>query len=99
MVCVLIGVFLIIRKLQHGAYGLFSVGVAAFLWSFLSWAARGQSLNLVGLIGVTLISAVPIVFGSMSGVMCERSGVIDVAIEGQFLMAGVPGGARRLGDQ
>lgn len=86
VVCVLIGVFLIIRKLQHGAYGLFSVGVAAFLWSFLSWAARGQSLNLVGLIGVTLISAVPIVFGSMSGVMCERSGVINIAIEGQFLM-------------
>ena len=33
----------------------------------------------------TLIGATPLIYGSLSGIMCERSGVINVAIEGQFL--------------
>ena len=33
----------------------------------------------------TLIGATPLIYGSLSGMMCERSGVINVAIEGQFL--------------
>jgi len=81
-----LGVWLVVRRRTRGSYFVFSLGVVLFLWSFLAWAARNNELNLVGMIGVTLISAVPIIFGSMSGVMCERSGVINVAIEGQFLM-------------
>ena len=27
----------------------------------------------------------PLVFGAMSGVICERSGIINIAIEGQLL--------------
>jgi len=61
------------------------LGVIVFLWSFLAWAARGNSLNFVELLAGTLISTTPLVFGSLSGVMCERSGVINIAIEGQFL--------------
>lgn len=86
IVCALIGVVLILRDLQRGTYVVFSFGIALFLWSFLAWAARNNTLNLTGVISTTLVSAIPIVFGSMSGVMCERSGVINIAIEGQFLM-------------
>src|SRR5699024_9373404 len=32
-----------------------------------------------------LALAVPLVFGALSGVMCERTGVINIAIEGQLL--------------
>jgi simple sugar transport system permease protein len=85
-ICAALGVWLVIRRQTRGSYLIFSIGMVLFLWSFLAWAARNAELNLVGMIGVTLISAVPIIFGSMSGVMCERSGVINVAIEGQFLM-------------
>jgi simple sugar transport system permease protein len=86
VVCAALGVWLVVRRQTRGSYFVFGVGIVLFLWSFLAWAARNNSLNLVGMIGVTLISAIPIIFGSMSGVMCERSGVINVAIEGQFLM-------------
>jgi ABC-type uncharacterized transport system permease subunit len=57
------------------------------LWmlSFLSWAVAGKSINLVGLLQGSLLLAVPIVFGAMSGVLCERAGVINLAIEGQLL--------------
>lgn len=84
--CALVGVLLIVRRLERGTYALFSVGIALFLWSFLAWSARNNSLNLTGVISTTLVSAIPIVFGSLSGVMCERSGVINIAIEGQFLI-------------
>ena len=82
----ILGLFLFLTGRFGRIFVLFSVGIAMFLWSFLAWAARGQTLNLVGMIGVTLISAIPIIFGSLSGVMCERAGVINIAIEGQFLI-------------
>jgi len=33
-----------------------------------------------------VLSATPLVLGAMAGVLCERAGVINIAIEGQFLM-------------
>ncbi len=86
IVCALVGVVLIVRRLERGTYALFGFGIALFLWSFLAWSARDNSLNITGVISTTLVSAIPIVFGSLSGVMCERSGVINIAIEGQFLI-------------
>jgi len=84
--CAALGVILFATGRFGRVFVIFSIGIAMFLWSFLAWAARGQTLNLVGVIGVTLISAIPIIFGSLSGVMCERAGVINIAIEGQFLI-------------
>jgi simple sugar transport system permease protein len=48
-------------------------------------------MNLTGLIGSSLLRSVPLTLGALSGVLCERSGVINVAIEGQFLVAAFTG--------
>jgi simple sugar transport system permease protein len=48
-------------------------------------------VNLVGILQSSLLRAVPLTLGALCGVLCERSGVIDVAIEGQFLMAAFAG--------
>ena len=58
-----------------------------FLWltAFLVWAVEGRSIPFTGLLQGTLLLAVPIVFGALSGVLCERAGVINIAIEGQLL--------------
>lgn len=69
----------------RGTYAIFTLGIVIFLWAFLTWSARGNSLNLVAMLAESLIEATPLVFGSLSGIMCERSGVINIAIEGQFL--------------
>lgn len=83
--CGALGVLLMVRKTSRGAYGFFTLGVVLFLWAFLAWAARGAQLNFEAMLAGTLISTTPLVFGSLSGIMCERSGVINIAIEGQFL--------------
>jgi len=56
-----------------------------FVMGFLSWAVAGSRINLVGLLQGSLLLAVPLVFGAMSGVLCERAGVINLGIEGQLL--------------
>jgi simple sugar transport system permease protein len=39
----------------------------------------------------TLLRSVPIAFGALSGVLCERSGVINIGIEGMLLSAAFTG--------
>ncbi len=59
-----------------------------FVVAFLIWVvggARTPSISLAGLIAGSVTLAVPIVFGSLSGVLCERAGVVNIAIEGQLL--------------
>ena len=61
---------------------VFGVGL---VMSFMSWAVAGQLMPLTGLLQGGLLLSVPIIYGSMSGVLCERAGVVNIAIEGQLL--------------
>ena len=70
------------RKTIRAASGLFG---ATFLMSFLCWAAAGKFVPFTGLLQGGLILAVPLIFGAMAGIVSERSGVINIAIEGQLL--------------
>lgn len=66
-----------------------------FLFSLLCWAAAGNSLslNLVDLLQGTMTASIPLVLGALAGCMCERSGVINIAIEGQLLFGAFTGAA------
>ena len=64
---------------------LITIALVAFVFGFLTWAAAGKSMSLVGIFQTTLYRAVPITFGALSGVLCERSGVVNIAIEGMLL--------------
>lgn len=56
-----------------------------FMVGFLTWAAAGATIPVIGLLFGSLSLAVPLIFGSLSGVIGERVGVINIAIEGQLL--------------
>ena len=62
-----------------------AIGSTGILMSFLSWAAAGKFIPLTGLLQGALLLSVPLIFGSMAGVLSERSGVVNIAIEGQLL--------------
>jgi len=64
------------------------IGVgAAVVVAFLIWAVGGKSLPLqfTSLLSGALFLSVPLVFGALSGCICEHVGVINVSIEGQLL--------------
>ncbi|TDB76655.1 ABC transporter permease [Micromonospora sp. KC723] len=72
------------------------VGLLAFVLSFLCWqvSAAPEGRNFMPLVNVvrgTFVLALPLIFGALAGVLCERSGVVNVAIEGQLLMGAFSG--------
>jgi ABC-type uncharacterized transport system permease subunit len=64
---------------------LIAVFGALFVIAFLTWAAAGAAVPVPGLFVGTLGLSVPLIFGALGGVICERVGVVNVAIEGQLL--------------
>src|SRR5207245_10814981 len=44
-----------------------------------------------GILQIHLQHAEPLTLGALSGVLCERAGVINIAIEGEFLMSAMAG--------
>jgi simple sugar transport system permease protein len=59
-------------------------GVAA-MTGFLGWAAADETISVIFLLGGALALAVPLVFGALGGVLGERAGVVNIAIDGQLL--------------
>ncbi|WP_245916427.1 ABC transporter permease [Nocardioides gansuensis] len=64
------------------------VGLSFYL-AFLVWAYADQtgsfSAAIANPIPGTIRVATPLVLGALAGCLCERAGVINIAIEGQFL--------------
>lgn len=55
------------------------------VFAFLVWASAGKLVPVTGLLFGALSLSVPLIFGALGGVIGERVGVVNVAIEGQFL--------------
>ncbi|WP_291040444.1 ABC transporter permease [Herbiconiux sp.] len=70
------------RKVRLWVIAVFAV---LFLVGFLTWAAAGQTIPVPGLLIGTVSLSVPLIFGALGGVISERVGVVNVAIEGQLL--------------
>ncbi|XAS68010.1 ABC transporter permease [Micrococcaceae bacterium Sec5.7] len=85
----LAGYTVYLKTRSRAAPGWLSIAfIVLFVAAFLIWVvggARTPSISLAGLIAGSVTLAVPLVFGSLSGVLCERVGVVNIAIEGQLL--------------
>jgi general nucleoside transport system permease protein len=67
-----------------------SIAVVIFLFvvALLCWADAGltTAFNVVNLLQGSLNDSIPIMLGALTGVVCSRSGVINIGIEGQLLL-------------
>ena len=89
--CVALGIFQIIKGFgKYTNIVLVLVGLMLTV-SFLAWAASGTSINVGGMLRIMLMRSIPIVLGALSGILCERAGVVNIAIEGMMITGALVG--------
>jgi simple sugar transport system permease protein len=89
--CAALGAMQLIRGFGGRWAVVLGVVVVALVFAFLTWAAAGKSMSLIGILQLTVQKALPITFGALSGVLCERAGVVNIAIEGMLLSGAFTG--------
>jgi ABC-type uncharacterized transport system permease subunit len=86
---VAVAAFAALRVAQHRRVPLWVsiVGSLVVLFGFLVWSAAGSTafVGVPQLLAGMIAASVPLIFGAMGGVISERVGVVNIAIEGQLL--------------
>jgi general nucleoside transport system permease protein len=67
-----------------------AIGLVAFLFlvALLCWTDAGQAIPFyfTTLLQDTMNQSIPIMLGALTGVVCSRSGIVNIGIEGQLLL-------------
>lgn len=69
--------------------GLAALAGFTLVLGFVTWAGAGSdfAFPVANQLSGSIMLATPLVFGALAGVLCENSGVVNVSIEGEFLVA------------
>ena len=91
VVCAAAGAVQFVRGFGSRWSVILGLVTVVFVFGFLTWAAAGKSMSLIGILQLTVQRALPITFGALSGLLCERAGVVNIAIEGMLLAGAFTG--------
>ncbi len=83
--CILIAGLRLIRAFDSIQVVLTWGAVFLLLFGFLIWITSGTKLNITGMFQSMLTAATPLTLGALAGILCERAGIINIAIEGMML--------------
>lgn len=80
-----LGATQLFRGFQRRSTLILGIAFAVFVAVIMIWAAAGKEFSLISMLEATVASATPIALGALSGILCERSGVVNIGIEGMLL--------------
>jgi simple sugar transport system permease protein len=73
------------RGFQGKTTIILGISFGVFAIALMVWAASGQEFSLISMLVATVSRSTPIALGALSGILCERSGVVNIGIEGMLL--------------
>lgn len=85
----------IVRALQRKPAGVVAASIAGFvtIFALLAWFGGGSrgTVTVTAVLASALALSTPLIFGSLSGVVAEHVGIVNIAIEGQLLVGAFAG--------
>ncbi len=85
MVLAFLGGTQFLKGFQRKSTLILGISFSVFVISIMIWATAGQEFSLVSMLVSTIARSTPIALGALSGILCERSGVVNIGIEGMLL--------------
>ena len=86
-----LGIYQLVRSFGKRSNMVLGLVLLLFVFSFMIWATKDKSINLTGMLRLSVVQAIPLIFGALSGILSERAGVVNIAIEGLMLIAAMVG--------